>query len=93
MSPNVTQAPSAIINQEPITRRCHEIRIAVNIVRAIHPRQHLVEESLDLRIRAARLELRDPNRTASGDLARVLDVFLEIGGVGGVVVPESLAPG
>lgn len=48
---------------------------------AVQPRQHLLEKSLDFRLRAPRTELGDPDGAAVSDGAGVADVLLEVLGV------------
>jgi hypothetical protein len=84
---HLTQTRTAVVNQETIALGGHEVSIAMNIARLVQPRKHFVQESGDLLVRAASLELRDPDRAASSNFACLVDVGFEVVNVEGGVVP------
>jgi hypothetical protein len=68
-----------------ITR--HEPSVTLNVIQAVQPRKDSFQEGVLLGLRSAGLELGDPERLVATSGVSVLDVFLEVGDVGGGVVP------
>lgn len=87
VSSQIRQAVLGIINEHTRARSRHKVGVTSDVARTIHPREYLIEKTLDLLVRAFSPEFRDPDWTALGDLASILDVLLEVGGVIGAVVP------
>ena len=88
MGANVAKALTAVVNEQTVTLGGHEVGVAVNVRRRVKPRQNLVHERLHLLIRTSSPEVRDPDRTAGRNFARILDVLLEVGGIGRVIIPK-----
>ena len=86
---HLTQTRTAVVDQETIALGGHEVRIAMNVARLVQPRKHLIQKSGDLLVRAASLELRDPDRAAASNFACLVDVGFEVGDVEGGVVPRK----
>ena len=85
---NVTQPITRIVDQHALARSSHKVRVPVDILRVIHPRHDVIEESPDLVVGTLGAELGDPDREAFRDFTRVGDVVFEVlGGVGDGVVP------
>jgi hypothetical protein len=84
---HLTQTRTAVVNQESVALGGHEVSIAMDVVRLVQPRKHLVQKSGNLFVRAASLELRDPDRPASSNFTCLVDVGFEVVHVEGGVVP------
>lgn len=59
----------------------------MDVAGGIKPRKYFIHERLDLVVGATSAELRDPNRSTGCDLASVVDIVLEVRGVGCIIVP------
>ncbi len=70
-------------------RRGHEVGVARDVRLLVHPRHDLLQEGLQLGLGVGVLvvegELGDPDGTAVGDGARLVDKVLEVGGAGELV--------
>jgi hypothetical protein len=66
---------------------CHEPSVTLNVVQAIQPRKDSFQEGVLLGLGSAGLELGDPERLLATGGVGVLYVLLEVGDVGGGIVP------
>lgn len=76
----------SIKNPSPLVA-IHEIRVAVDVARSVELGQNLVHECIDLVVRATSAELGDPDRATGRNLASVIDIVLEVGRVGRIIIP------
>jgi hypothetical protein len=84
---NVAEALTSVVDQESVALGCHEIRVAVDVARSVELGQNLVHECIDLVVRATSAELGDPDRATGRNLASVIDIVLEVGRVGRIIIP------
>jgi hypothetical protein len=89
VSTDVAQALASVVDEKPVALGSHEVCIAVNVAGRVEPRKNFVHEFLDLFVGATSPELSNPDRATGCDLARILDVLLEVGGVSRVVIPAQ----
>ena len=89
MVTDVAEALSTVVNQQTVALGGHEVRVAVNVTRSVEPGENLVHEGLNLVVGTTSSELGDPDRAAGCYLASIVDVVLEVGGVGCIIIPAQ----